>query len=88
MSAIRIFLLWVQWVFLLRPSVVLIDHDGECNARLARGIRHYRWSKRMGLGVSSVRLHSDGTTTGAVYVTRWEPLFPSDFTIPKAPGAA
>lgn len=76
MSCIRIWILRLQWWFLRRPSVILVDYSGDANARLVHGcFNRYRFAKRHGMGVRNVRLLPDGRLTGATYVESWEPLF-------------
>lgn len=73
MSCFRIWILRLQWLLLRRPSVVLIDHDGEPNARILHGYEPYVFAKRFS-GVR-IRLLPSGQTEGACYVKSWEPLF-------------
>lgn len=88
MSATRIMLLWLMWKLLRWPSVVLVDHDGEPNARLVGGSSTFRIAARHGFGVRTVRLLNNGTTTGASYVKTWEPLFPPSSPSPAVRGDA
>jgi hypothetical protein len=76
MGMLRVFRCWLMWRLFRWPSVVLVDHDGELNARLVFGTRQHPIAQRHGFGVRSVVLLDDGRTRGACYVTSWEPLFP------------
>lgn len=78
MGNLRLGILWLLWVLFARRSVVLIDYDGEPNARMLRGFRKWWWAKRH---LNRVQLLPDGKTEGICYVHGWEPLFPDNFTI-------
>lgn len=84
MGKFRLLLLYIQWLLIGRRSVILFDHDGEMNARLVHGIRGLFQAKRVTFGIKTVRLGPDGEVISGTYVTRWEPLFPPDFTIAKS----
>lgn len=75
MNCTRLLILKLMWLFFRKPSVVLIDHDGEMNPCLARGPKNFRFARRMCFGIANIRLLPDGGTSGKCYVTKWEPLF-------------
>lgn len=71
----RIWLYYAIWRVFRRPSVWLIDHDGEQNLRLVRKMpgsgAWYAW--RHSAGVRMVYLLKDGAIGAPVsYVRRWE----------------
>jgi len=55
--------------------VDLFDHDGETNRRIAWETAFGWKATRFGLGVASVWLNDDGTTSGASYVKKWAPMW-------------
>lgn len=82
MSFMRLSILWLQWVLLRRPSVILFDTDGSMNARLAHGIRNHRYAKRYGFGIRTCVLAAGGAfVNDCCYVEKWAPLFPRTFEI-------
>lgn len=76
MTPLRLAWLRLLWFVFRWPSVVLIDHDGEMNARLLRGAESFRIAHRFGFGIATVRLLPQGVVRGASYVSSWEPLLP------------
>ena len=80
------FLRWLTWKLLGWHYVLLTDSDGEETIRrLRKTSRTYGYFRprspkvemgawRMGLGIAWVTLNPDGTTSGACYVKKWEPL--------------
>lgn len=76
MSTFRYRLLWLMWHLFGLQSVLLIDFDGEIDARLVGGPPKYRYATRFGWCGVKVLLSPGGETKGVSFVRRWEPLFP------------
>lgn len=64
------------WLCFRWPSVILIDFDGEIDARLACGPKKFRYATRFGWCGEKVLLLPGGAVKGPCFVDRWEPLFP------------
>ncbi len=57
---------------LRRPLVLLIDHDGETNVRVAWRDAFGRWcAHRMGFGIRDVLLLDGGKVGNGCYCARW-----------------
>lgn len=69
------FAYWLRWKLFGKPSVWLIDYDGEENLRPVRFTRDgrpwvWRWPY---LKHNRCFLRMDGSVSGPTYVRRWEP---------------
>jgi hypothetical protein len=72
----RTLFFWFMWHVFGRPSVVLIDYDGEQHVRLVRGTYQYPIAHRMGFNIAIVQLLPWGKVSGPSYVSAWEQFFP------------
>ena len=54
-----------------RPVVVLIDHDGGLNFRLAYSFNGSIYADRCGFGIRTVRLLDSGEVEVGCYCVKW-----------------